>query len=135
MDKYDPELGQMIFGQPWQEFEASSLMIAALRAIGGELDRIMWNIHQERYASPFGNTGNSFKEIEEFQVEAYSWNESYEQPWNFKWKDVEISWYKYCGRGTTVNREVSPLEIAQMLDACLSALVAYERKRRNGQTL
>lgn len=131
---YEPELGQMIFGQPYKEHDASNLMIAALRAIGDDLERIMWNIHQEVYASPFGNTGNSFKEIKEFQVEAYSWNEEYEQPWNFKWKDIEVSWYKYNGRGTSVNREVSPLEIAQMLDACLSALLEYrEQMRENGE--
>ncbi|KKK64693.1 hypothetical protein LCGC14_2981660, partial [marine sediment metagenome] len=126
---YEPELGQMIFGQPYKEHKASNLMIAALRAIGDELGRVMWNIHQEIYASPFDNTGNAFKEIQTFQVEAYSWNEEYEQPWNFKWKDIEVSWYKYYGRGTSVNREVSPLEIAQMLDACLSVLLEYDEWR------
>ncbi len=125
-DSYEPEIGQWAFGQPYKEYRASALLIAALDAIDGELDRIMWNIHQERYESPFGNTGNSFQELDDFQVEAYSWNEEYEQPWNFKCGDIEVSWYKYSGRGTSVNREVLPSEIAQMLDACLSALHEYE---------
>ena len=123
---YEPEMGQMIFGQPWKEYQASALLIAALDAIDNELDRIMWNIHQVIYDSPFSNTGNSFKELDMFQVEAYSWDENYEQPWNFKWKDIEVSWYKHSRRGTSVNRKVAPAEIAEMLEDCLRALHEYE---------
>lgn len=127
-DNYEPEMGQMLFGQPWQSQDASELLIAALSAIDEELDRIMWNIHQEIYDSPFSNTAQSFKELEEFQVEAYSWNEEYQQPWNFKWQDIEVSWYKHMKRGTSVNREVTPDETAKMLEACLAALNKYERE-------
>jgi len=127
-DNYEPELGQMFFGQPWQSHEAPELLKAALSAIDDELDRIMWNIHQEVYNSPFSNTGASFKELKEFQVEAYSWNDEYEQPWNFKWQDIEVGWYKHMLRGTSVNREVTPDEIAKLLKACLAALYKYERE-------
>ncbi len=125
---YEPELGQALFGQPHKEHKASALLIAALVAIEDELSRIMWNIHQEEYESPFSNTGNSFREIEEFQVEAYSWNDEYEQPWNFKWRGIEVSWYKYSGRGASVNREMQPRLVAEMLDACLAALFEYEKE-------
>lgn len=126
MNNYEPELGQHVFGQPYKTYQASNLLIAALEAIGEELHRVMGNIHQEDFSSPFSNTGDSFKEIEEFQVDAYSWNEEYEQPWNFKWKDIEVSWYKYLGRGTSVNRDISASEISTMLDACIDALQKHE---------
>ncbi len=41
---YEPELGQMVFGQPWKEHKAPKLLISALRSVGDELDRAMWNI-------------------------------------------------------------------------------------------
>jgi hypothetical protein len=125
---YEPELGQAIFGQPHQRYEGSSMLEAALLLIREELDRIMWNIHQEEYDSPFANTGESFS-CEEFTVEAYSWDDSKEQPYNFKWNDIEISWYKHYRRGLSVNTQLTNDHIADMLEACINALQAYEKKK------
>lgn len=125
MEPYAPELGQMFFGQPWQPIRASELCIAALQAIDKELSRIKWNIEQKGYNSPFANTGNSFK-CDAFEVEAYSWNEEVEQKFNFKWQDVEVSWYKYLGRGTNTNIQLTPDRINEMLESCLEALSRYE---------
>ena len=126
LKKYEPELGQAVFGQPWKEFEASEMLIAALQAIEYRLDIVMGNIHQCEYDSPFSNTGNSFR-CDTFEVQAYSWSDD-EQPYNFKYKDIEISWYKYLGRGTTVNRVITNNEIAMMLDDCLNALSRYQEE-------
>ena len=123
--RYTPELGQAVFGQPYQEFEVPDIWDAALCAIREELDRVMWNIHQRPYESPFSNTGSRF-ECPTFTVEAYSWDEDTEQPWNFKWGEVEISWYKYLGRGMSANKPLSPDLAATMLDECLKACRAYE---------
>jgi hypothetical protein len=100
---YEPELGQFLFGQPWQKLECPKLLEAALVMIDNELDRIMWNINQEAYSSPFENTGTSFKCYNIFEVKAYNWGDK-AQDYNFKWKDIEVSWYKYLGRGMSVNR-------------------------------
>ena len=127
--QYKPELGQMCFGQPCQTYEVSQLLAAALDAIRARLDIAMWNINQKDYSSPFGNTGNSFV-CDVFEVHAYEWNEENEQSFNFKWKDIEVGWYKYLGRGMSVNREVKPEEIAVMLDECLAAIQEYEKKGR-----
>lgn len=126
-EEYIPELGQAVFGQPYKSYGASGMLIAALESISSEIDRVMWNITQERYNSPFSNSGNEFK-CDTFEVEAYSWNEDYEQLYNFKWKDFEVSWYKYLGRGTSINRKISNDEIAEMLDECLDALLKYEKE-------
>src|ERR1035437_799500 len=102
-------------------FEVSELCQAVLLSINRELDRVMWNITQESYPSPFDNTANSFK-CEAFEVEAYSWNEKYEQPYNFKWREFEISWYKYFGRGMSSNIKIYNDDIEEMLKECLEAL-------------
>lgn len=129
MSDFEPELGQMCFGQPWKRHAGSQLLKAALQAISYRLDIAMWNIEQQEYSSPFGNTGNRF-DCPTFSAHAYSWNDEEEQPWNFKWRDVEISWYKHCGRGLSVNQELKPDRISEMLDDCLGAVSEYEKQRR-----
>jgi hypothetical protein len=124
---YEPEIGQMCFGQKWQQFAVSELCEAALFHIERELSRVMWNMHQEDYNSPFDNTGNveGFKN-DVFEVHAYDWNEEHKQPFNFKWKDVEISWYKYCARGISANQEIKSDKLDQMLNECIDSLRKME---------
>lgn len=124
-ERYIPEFGQAVFGQPWQAHPLPSWMKAFLSAISAELDRVMWNVTQEEYDSPFDNTGNRF-ENDTFAVEAYSWDEDTQQPWNFKCGDIEISWYKWFARGASINRIPSYEEGVAMLDACLASLRAME---------
>ena len=125
-DEYVPELGQMVFGQPTQSFVLPSIAAAALQAIQNELSRVMWNRHQEELPDPFGNTGASYKN-DTFEVQAYSWDESKAQPYNFKWKDVRISWYKYLGRGMSCNIELTPDMCSDMLEDCLRSLRGIDR--------
>lgn len=122
---YEPELGQAIFGQPFKQVAVPDYVESHLRTIESELERVMWNRHQEDYSSPFGNTGNSYKNAT-FEVVAYSWDETTEQPFNFKWKDFEISWYKYCGRGMSMNKSMSPAKAAEMLTECLDSIRAED---------
>ena len=94
---------------------------AALNFIKEKLDIVMWNSTQKEYLSPFGNTGNKFSN-DVFEVEAYDWNEDHDQTYNFKWRDFEVSWYKYFGRGMSSNRFISPKECAIMLEEILESL-------------
>lgn len=129
---YEPELGQMMFGQPWKPHAVPPVWEAALVLLDDELERVMGNITQEPWDSPFGNTGNRF-ECPAFAVHAYSWGED-EQPWNFKWRDVEIGWYKGYRRGLSSNVPLTPDLAAAMLEECLEALrrmeEEHERKGR-----
>lgn len=128
MSGYEPELGQMVYGQPWQRYQCPEWMLAFLNYIADELSRVMENIAQESmYETPFDNYGSRF-ECDTFAVEAYSWDEDTEQPWNFKWGDVEVSWYKYLGRGTSINQELTPERGIEMLDDCLAAIRRYEQE-------
>jgi len=124
---YQPELGQAMFGQPHQAFEVPEIMEAALASISSELDRVMWNIHQEPYDNPFSNSGNRF-DCDEFKVHAYSWGDD-DQAFNFAWKDLRISWYKYLGRGMSANQEITPQMASDCLVACLNAVRNYEKSR------
>jgi len=126
MENYTPEIGQMFFGQPFKQYKVTKLLEAALWSISREWKRVMWNINQKNIANPFDSSGAKWK-CNEFEMEAYSWNDEYEQPYNFKWGDIEISWYKYLGRGMSVNKEVSLEEINDLLDSCLEAIRNYEK--------
>ena len=94
---------------------------AAFSKIDEQLSRVMWNINQEEYLSPFSNTGERFKN-DVFEVEAYSWDDEYNQEYNFKWNDYKVRWYKHCLRDPQSNREITPDECAKMLDECLESI-------------
>ena len=106
-------------------YEVPQIWDAALSFLDSELRRVLWNITQKEVQSPFANTGQKFK-CEAFEVEAYSWDEEYNQPFNFKWRDVEISWYKYLGRGMSANKELTADLAAEMLEESIDCLQKYE---------
>ena len=116
------ELGNLMFNtNKNQQYECPRWIVALLNELDNQLDRVMWNIHQEEYQSPFENTANSFKN-DVFEVQAYDWNDDVEQPYNFKCDDIEISWYKYLGRDTTINGEYEPQKIIDMFNKCLKSI-------------
>lgn len=127
MKKYKPKLGQAIFGQESKEYAVEEILEASLLMISKEWDRVMWNINQKEIDNPFSNS-NAKWECDTFKIEAYSWNDEYEQLYNFKYKNIEVSWYKYFGRGMSVNKEVACNEVQKMLVDCLNALREYEQK-------
>lgn len=120
-EQYEPELGQMLFGQESQEYDCPEHLKNVLAILSDELEKTLERNPYGQTGNPFDNTGGSFR-CDTFVAEAYSWNEEYDQPFNFKYKDVEVSWYKYLGRGMSVNREVPARESAQLLTECLAAI-------------
>lgn len=116
------ELGQMIYANNTiYEYDCPDWIIALLQNLDYELGIAMWNVYQKAYDSPFMNTGNEFIG-KNFEVHAYNWNEDVEQKYNFKCGDVEISWYKYLGRGTTINNIYDTDYIIQMYNMCLEEI-------------
>lgn len=120
-----------MFNQPTLTTQADNEFLnAILEAIENEWLRVMWNIHQEDYndQNPFRNTGNvrGYKN-DTFEVHAYDWGDEEddtgkEEPINFRWRDLKITWYKYCGRGLNTNRPTTHDELALMLKECLESL-------------
>ena len=117
-DSFEPEFGQLVMGQPPQEFETPGYVDAALEFLA-EMFFEDKNISKE---NPFRNTGYSWKN-NVFEVHAYDWNEDHIQEYNFKYKDIKVSWYKYLGRGSSINREVTPVECWEMLKECVESLI------------
>jgi hypothetical protein len=128
MQPYKPELGQAVFDQPHKQFEVPEIMDAALQYIRYELGRVRWNARQGEDLCPFGNNGDGgdFKS-DVFDVCAYSWGDD-EQPYNFKWRELKISWYKYMGRGMSTNMEITPQMASECLNDCLNYLRQIENQ-------
>jgi hypothetical protein len=126
VSEYVPDIGQMCWGQPWQEFPVPDILDAALEAIRHEVQRVLWNLRQETI-DPFGNHGSSFR-CPTFTVCAYSWNDDLAQPYNFKHpaSGLLVSWYKYMGRGMSANMAVTPELAARILTHCLKGMKAVE---------
>ena len=99
-----------------RETPLTELACAAIEYLEGEISRLYWNKNQEQWESAFRNTGNSYKSSV-FSVEAYDWSD--EEDGTFKWRDIEISWYKNFGRGTYSNKVLTPDLINEMLEDCL----------------
>ena len=131
------ELGNLMFNNNTnQVFDCPNYIVALLREIDRQLDRIMWNIHQETYDSPFNNTSNSFK-LGNFEIQAYNWSDEESQDYNFIYRvdktkanmpDLKISWYKYLGRDTTINREIDSNVMVQIFDDIIEQLHKYEEQ-------
>lgn len=122
------ELGNLMFNtNKNQQYECPRWIVALLKELDNQLDRVMWNNTQKEYPSPFENTANSFKN-DVFEVQAYNWSEDIEQPYNFKCGDIEISWYKYLGRDTTINDEYEPQVIIDMFNKCLQSILDMDVK-------
>ena len=116
------ELGQMCFSpNTIYHYDCPDYVVALLRDIARKLNIVMWNSKQKEYDSPFENTGNDFM-CDTFEVHAYNWNEDINQPYNFKCGDIEISWYKYLGRGCTMNNKWSQSTMIEMYNKCMKAL-------------
>lgn len=122
------ELGNLMFNtNKNQQYECPRWIVALLNELDNQLDRVMWNNTQKEYSSPFENTSNSFKN-NVFEVQAYDWNDDVEQPYNFKCDDIEISWYKYLGRDTTINGEYESQKIIDMFNKCLQSILDMDVK-------
>lgn len=116
------ELGNIVFNtNKNQQYKCDNYVIALLREIDFKLDIVMKNIYQIEYDSPFENTGNKFKN-DVFEVQAYSWNDEEQQLYNFKCGNIEISWYKWLGRDTTINGEYNYDTIIDMFNKCIKSL-------------
>lgn len=131
MGDFQPELGQWAFSNGQiHEHEAPELLIAVLYAIGNEMERVMWNLHQEEYRSPLGSYGTEDFETPAFVMRSYCWCEGDRHPDicppNFQWRDLKVSWYKHASRGVSCNRPVSPDECAEILTECLAAVRAMD---------
>lgn len=118
----DLELGNLMFNtNKNQAYRCPEWIIALLSDINRKLKIVAWNTGHKDFDSPFENTGNRWAN-DVFEVQAYSWIDEVEQPYNFKCGNIEISWYKYLGRDTTINGEYTENEIINMYNKCMNSI-------------
>lgn len=131
-ERYAPELGQAMFGQPWRHHCVPALMSAALDAIGYEIERVVGNVQQKQFTSPRSNSATAFS-CAVFGMWAYDWGDE-TQPCNFHHlpTGLIVNWYKYGGRGESANMEITPDLASRVLEDCLKACRACDGRDCDG---
>lgn len=86
----------------------------------------MGNITQEPFYAPSSSAGEAPFVTDVFSMLPYCWcgGDAHPDgcPPNFTWRNVQISWYKHLGRGTSSNIDLSPDLISELLDDCLASV-------------
>jgi hypothetical protein len=100
--------------------DTNELLIAALRSIGHAV-WIYTNNTKGDGIDPTENNGSEFMN-DTFEMRAFDWSDPEVYAPNFKYKNFEVEWYKYLGRGMETSRALAPNEINDMLKDCLSSL-------------
>jgi hypothetical protein len=120
----DVELGQMIFGNPFGEFECPEYVEAMVAYIFDEIERVYWNKNQKEWDR---DTDPEFKGI---KIREYYWGEDEKEAAkpNFTFKDVELRWYKHFGRSMTLNVSKDIGEWIIWFDDCLKCVRKNEPK-------
>lgn len=105
------------------------LIVAALKSIRQEMDRLYFNKHQKEMNSPFDNTGEVFN-CPVFSVIAYRWDELDKPVANFQYKDLRVYWYKHLGRGDYAKclHELTTEDLNTMIVECKEALNKYYKE-------
>lgn len=116
-DDYQPELGQALFGNATQALSCPVEIECIMSSL-----REAFDVLHPKLDNPFSNTGSRFR-WSCFTAHSYDWCDE-EQPWNFKWRDFEVSWYKHCTRGLSRNRKLSRGELREMMRECMMAMAS-----------
>ena len=115
------ELGQILFhSKKVLSYDCPDVV----RIVLFEIEEIMleYNIVNNE-ENPFRNTGNvdGFNNGT-FEVHSFYWGDEPKFAYNFKFRDIEISWYKYLGRGMTINRKITLDELELLYSRCVNSL-------------
>lgn len=120
MSIYQPELGQMMFGNPTGQYEVPNYADALIRdLIHNDIDTVFWNINQRKwdeYDDP-AIPGVVFRQ--------YWWGDENAPEAalpNFAFRGVEIRWYKHPGRGMSCNQNLTPAQWAEWYEECHKAI-------------
>lgn len=129
MNKYEPELGQAMFGNSTSEHGCPEFVEAGLRHLASEIERVEWNRTGQSYEAPTGNNGGKY-DTDVFRMRAYYWGDDEElvNAPNFVCDGLEVRWYKYLGRGMSMNRRIDANEFYQLIDRCLKSVRARDIK-------
>lgn len=126
MNRFQPELGQFIFGSGAAPYAVPDYVRALLEHILSQFERVYWNVHQEPFDIHSGET--TFAGI---TWRPYYWgdDETIAALPNFAFEGVEIHWYKHLGRSMSTNcdRETSDWWVA-WFNRCIASIEAADRR-------
>ena len=96
--------------------------------LADEIERVEWNLRQEQYEAPTANNGGHYQ-TDVFEMHAYYWgdDEDLSNRPNFKCGDFEVHWYKWLGRGMSMNQDIDANRFFELIDKCLESVRAKDR--------
>jgi len=139
--QYEPELGQMMFGNVYDEFDLGEHEQYVARKLY-DLSETLGKMNPEEQAHGLlggeWGYGQDFKN-DVFEMHHYYWGDctcgaeeaEEERPHdptcpivlpNFRCGEIEIRWYKYIGRGMTINQKVTRKELKEIFQKCRESL-------------
>jgi hypothetical protein len=121
-EEFQPNPLQAMRGQPWQRYEASPMLYAAVEWISNKLETTLWNRMQREVRNPFNKDSGTTFETEGLSIYgSRDWDEgSKPQHWNLKCGDIELSWYRHSWCWLSSNRQLTNDAIAGFLDEALA---------------
>lgn len=127
-ERYQPELGQMLFGNPTGEYEMPEYAGSLLHGLLNEFERIFRNMNQKQWDrdEPVSFNGVYFR--------PYWWGdenapEASLPNFGLDGDGIEIRWYKHPGRGLSVTHDLTPGQWAAWHDRVARALHLHEWNR------
>ena len=132
---YRPEVVQWISGTRWEPIAMDDTEISIMMGLFRDISRAFWNRRQEPWCeSRWGeettvyDVGNRDPGIPGITFREFVYGDDDPTPElpNFSFGGVEIRWYKYPGRGTSVNKRMTPAEWFSWARECRDAIDAYE---------
>lgn len=109
------------------EYKCPEFIEAGLIHLAGEIERVEWNITQKVYKAPVANNGGFYK-TSVFTIRAYDWGENPRRLPNFQCGGFRVWWYKYLGRGMSMNKPIDANEFFKLIDKCLASVRKKERQ-------
>lgn len=107
---------------------------SAIQYIADTYDLTYWNQNQREPNGSFAENVGVTLITPAFEARSYVWSENSpeaELP-NFKYKDLEVSWYKHLGRGMSAELDVTThldaTWIGTMMQECREAIEASNLK-------
>ena len=123
MNRYKPEIGQALFGNPTEKYALPDYAEALLMALLDEIGRVYSNVYQVSWDQ------TEEPNIPGITFHPYWWGED-DDPGallpNFAFDGVEIRWYKYPGRGMSCNRNMISIEWTKWFSKCLAVIRAAD---------
>ena len=124
--KFIPELGMM--GSAYGKYACPEFIKAGLDLLADRIEAAEWNRTQREFIAPTKNAGTHYS-TDVFEMHSYYWgdlDEGVNRP-NFKCGDFEVRWYKYCGRGMSMNQDIDANTFFEIVSRCMESVNMTER--------